>query len=128
MERLTTRCDASSPTFGENRAAMEALVAELRERLTQVREGGDESARAKHSARGKLLARDRIERLLDTDTPFLELSALAAWGMYDGEVPCAGLITGIGVVHGQEMMIVASDATVKAGTYYPLTVKKHLHA
>src|SRR5205823_3293469 len=120
--------DPNSPAFAENARAMEALVGELRERLRQVRQGGGAAAREKHTARGKLLARDRIERLLDPDTPFLELSALAAWEMYDNEVPAAGIITGIGVAQGQEVMIIANDATVKAGTYYPITVKKHLRA
>ena len=128
MEVLPTQVQLDSAAFRENREAMERLVAELRERRELVRQGGSEGARRKHEARGKLLVRDRIERLIDPGTPFLELGAFAAWEMYEGEVPAAGLVTGIGVVHGREVMIVANDATVKAGTYYPLTVKKHLRA
>jgi acetyl-CoA carboxylase carboxyltransferase component len=128
MDILPTQVQPGSAAFQENRAAMEARVAELRERLERVRESGGEEAVRKHTARGKLRARDRIERLLDPGTPFLELSPLAAWDMYDNEVPAAGILTGIGVVHGQEVMVVANDATVKAGTYYPITVRKHLRA
>ena len=107
---------------------MRALVADLRERLAVVRRGGSESAREKHTARGKLLVRDRVDRLLDPGSPFLELSALAATGMYDDAVPSAGVVTGIGRVNGRETVVVANDATVKGGTYYPVTVKKHLRA
>jgi 3-methylcrotonyl-CoA carboxylase beta subunit len=128
MDVLSTHVQPQSPEFQENSASMQALVAELRERLRQVRQGGGEAARAKHTARGKLFVRDRIELLLDPAAPFLELSPLAAWEMYGGEVPAAGIITGIGVVNGHEVMVVANDATVKAGTYYPVTVKKHLRA
>src|SRR3954469_12481231 len=108
---------------------MRELVAELRDRLAAVRQGaagGSESARRKHTDRGKLLVRDRVDRLLDPGSPFLELSALAATGMYDDAVPSAGIVTGIGRVAGREVVVVANDATVKGGTYYPLTVKKHL--
>jgi 3-methylcrotonyl-CoA carboxylase beta subunit len=113
---------------------MRSLVEDLRERLAAVREGGSASARAKHLDRGKMLVRDRVDRLLDTGSPFLELSPLAATGMYGGEagvrdpVPSAGIVTGIGRVSGRECVIVANDATVKGGTYYPITVKKHLRA
>jgi 3-methylcrotonyl-CoA carboxylase beta subunit len=112
---------------------MRELVAELRERLAVVRQGGSENARRKHTDRGKLLVRDRIDALLDAGSPFLELSALAAYGMYGGEgednaVPSASIVTGIGRVAGRECVIVANDATVKGGTYYPITVKKHLRA
>ena len=107
---------------------MKALVDDLRERLAVVRQGGSESARRKHLDRGKLLARDRVDRLLDPGSPFLELSPLAATGMYDDAVPAAGIVTGIGRVSGRECVIVANDATVKGGTYYPVTVKKHLRA
>ena len=112
---------------------MRELVDDLRERLAIVRQGGSESARAKHTARGKLLVRDRVDRLLDPGSPFLELSPLAATGMYgalgqDNAVPAAGIVTGIGRVEGREVVVVANDATVKGGTYYPLTVKKHLRA
>src|SRR6476659_1217701 len=107
---------------------MKELVDELRQRLATAREGGSESARKKHTDRGKLLVRDRVDRLLDPGSPFLELSPLAATGMYDDAVPSAGIVTGIGRVNGRECVIVANDATVKGGTYYPLTVKKHLRA
>src|SRR6187200_327810 len=109
-------------------AEMKELVDELRERLALVRQGGSEAARKKHTDRGKLLARDRVDALLDPGSPFLELSALAATGMYDDAVPSAGIVTGIGRVSGKETVVVANDATVKGGTYYPITVKKHLRA
>ena len=109
---------------------MRDLVTQLRERLAVVRQGGSESARAKHTARGKLLVRDRVDRLLDPGSPFLELGALAAYGMYGGDyaVPSAGIVTGVGLVAGRPVVVVANDATVKGGTYYPITVKKHLRA
>src|SRR5436190_355910 len=110
------------------RKQMEALVAELRERTAQVGRGGGEKALERHRSRGKLTARERIDRLLDPHTAFLELSALAAWEMYDGQAPSAGIVTGIGIVEGQECVLVANDATVKGGTYFPITVKKHLRA
>jgi 3-methylcrotonyl-CoA carboxylase beta subunit len=105
-----------------------ALLADLRERLERVRAGGGERARERHLARGKLLARDRVERLCDPGTPFLELSPLAAEELYDGDAPGAGIVTGVAVVHGRRCVVVANDATVKGGTYYPMTVKKHLRA
>jgi 3-methylcrotonyl-CoA carboxylase beta subunit len=104
------------------------LVADLRERLATARLGGSEAARTKHTDRGKLLVRDRVDRLLDPGSPFLELSPLAATGMYDDAVPSAGIVTGIGRISGRECVVVANDATVKGGTYYPITVKKHLRA
>jgi acetyl-CoA carboxylase carboxyltransferase component len=107
---------------------MEALVAELRDRTAEVARGGGEQALARHRSRGKLTARERIERLVDPGTAFLELNALAAWDLYEGQAPAAGIVTGIGVVCGQESVIVANDASVKGGTYFPLTVKKHLRA
>src|SRR2546421_4232822 len=107
---------------------MEELVAELRERSGQVARGGGDKALEKHRSRGKLTARERVDRLLDPDTAFLELSALAAWDVYEGQAPAAGIVTGIRVVEGQECVLVANDATVKGGTYFPLTVKKHLRA
>ncbi|MDQ2952735.1 MAG: hypothetical protein M3R54_10790, partial [Chloroflexota bacterium] len=107
---------------------MTALVADLRERLAKARLGGPERSRQRHVAAGKLLPRDRVERLLDPGTAFLELSPLAATGLYDDEAPAAGMITGVGRVSGTECVIVANDATVKGGSYYPLTVKKHLRA
>src|ERR671932_2275652 len=107
---------------------MEALVRELRERTALVARGGEEAAVERHRSRGKLTARERIDRLVDPDSAFLELSPLAAWDLYDGAAPAAGIVTGIGVVEGQECVLVANDATVKGGTYFPLTVKKHLRA
>src|SRR3712207_8698956 len=105
---------------------MRDLVSELRERLAAARLGGPEAWRERHTSRGKLLVRDRLDRLLDPGSPFLELSPLAATGMYDDAVPSAGIVTGIGRVSGRECVVVANDATVKGGTYYPMTVKKHL--
>jgi acetyl-CoA carboxylase carboxyltransferase component len=107
---------------------MTALVGELRERSAQVARGGGEKAVERHRSRGKMTARERVDRLLDPGSAFLELNALAAWELYDGQAPSAGIVTGIGVVEGQECVIVANDATVKGGTYFPLTVKKHLRA
>src|SRR3712207_1435623 len=107
---------------------MQALVAELRTRTHDVARGGGDEAIARHRGRGKLLARERIDRLLDPGSAFLELNALAAWEHYGGDAPAAGIVTGIGVVAGRECVVVANDATVKGGTYYPLTVKKHLRA
>ena len=118
----------SSDAFDERRAQMEALVAELRERSAIVTRGGGEKALEKHRSRGKLTARERVDRLLDPNTAFLELSALAAWDVYEGQAPGAGIVTGIGTIEGRECVVVANDATVKGGTYFPLTVKKHLRA
>ncbi len=128
MQALPSQIDTRSEEFRANARAMRALVEELHARSAQVALGGDEAARAKHVARGKLLPRDRVHHLLDPGTPFLEVGQLAAWDVYDGEAPSAGLITGVGRVQGVECMIVANDATVKGGSYYPLTVKKHLRA
>jgi acetyl-CoA carboxylase carboxyltransferase component len=114
--------------FARRHGRLEALVAELRERSEAVAAGGGERARERHRERGKLLARERIDRLVDPGTAFLELNALAAYGLYDDQAPSAGIVTGIGVVEGRECVIVANDATVKGGTYFPLTVKKHLRA
>jgi acetyl-CoA carboxylase carboxyltransferase component len=115
-------------TFERRRASMEALVAELRERTALVAAGGGAKAVERHRSRGKLTARERIDRLVDPGTAFLELNALAAWELYDGDAPSAGIVTGIGVVGARQCVIVANDATVKGGSYYPLTVKKHLRA
>ena len=128
MAVMESRLDPNGPDFQPSRAYMQALVAQLRDRIEQVKQGGGPDAVKKHRARNKLLARERIERLTDPDTPFLEFNPLAAWDMYDGEAPSAGIVTGIGVVEGQECVIVANDATVKGGTYFPITVKKHLRA
>ncbi|GLZ05058.1 acetyl-CoA carboxylase subunit beta [Actinomadura sp. NBRC 104412] len=125
---LATRADPGDEAFKRNAAHNEALAAELRERLDQAAKGGPPRSRERHVARGKLLPRDRVDALLDPGSPFLELSPLAAHGMYDGEAPGAGIITGIGRIAGRECVVVANDATVKGGTYYPMTVKKHLRA
>ena len=128
MSVIKSALNTRSEEFKTNAAAMGKLVDDLREKTAQVALGGSEDARAKHLARGKLLPRERVNSLLDPGAAFLELSPLAAWDMYGGEVPAASVITGIGRVNGIECMIVANDATVKGGTYYPLTVKKHLRA
>src|SRR5256714_3325016 len=128
MTALSSAIDPGSAEFARNAEAMKALVADLRGKLEAAMQGGSEEARARHVARGKLLARERINLLLDPGTPFLELSPLAAHGMYGGDVHSASLITGIGRVSGRECVIVANDATIKGGTYYPMTVKKHLRA
>src|SRR6476620_11783641 len=107
---------------------MSELVAELRERTAQVARGGGERAVERHRSRGKLTARERIDRLVDPGAAFLELNALAAWELYEGQAPAAGIVTGIGIVEGRECVLVANDATVKGGSYLPLTVKKHLRA
>ncbi len=125
---IKTHIDISSEEYTLNKQTMSGLVAELRDRLAVARQGGGPEDVAKHKARNKMLARERIETLLDPGTSFLEFSALAAWDMYRGEAPSAGIVTGVGVVSGRECVIVANDATVKGGTYYPVTVKKHLRA
>ena len=128
MPALKTTTDLRSATFRANTAHMEALVADLKAKAAVIEQGGGELARKKHTARGKLLPRERVAALLDPGSPFLELSQFAAYGMYGEPVPAAGMITGIGRVAGVECVIVANDATVKGGTYYPMTVKKHLRA
>ncbi len=128
MPQLQTQLNARSAGFQANAAAMRAVVDDLKAQIEKATLGGGEAARAKHTARGKLLPRDRVQMLLDPGTPFLELSPLAALNMYDNAAPCAGVIAGIGRVSGVDCMIVCNDATVKGGTYYPLTVKKHLRA
>jgi acetyl-CoA carboxylase carboxyltransferase component len=125
---LTSQLDRDAEEFARRRERMEELVAELRERTAQVARGGGEKATERHRSRGKLPARERIDRLVDPGTAFLELNALAAWELYDGGAPSAGILTGIGIVEGRECVIVANDATVKGGSYFPLTVKKHLRA
>lgn len=126
MDILSSEIDVSSADFKTNVVALKAHVDEFRARATRVKEGGGPEAIARHKSRGKLTARERIEALVDKDTAFLEFSALAAWDMYEGAAPGAGVVTGIGRIEGQECAIVANDATVKGGTYFPMTVKKHL--
>jgi len=128
MAVIESRADSASREFRENREAYLQLLGELRERTEIVSKGGGADAMAKHVARGKLPVRARIERLLDPGTPFLEFSTLAAWEMYKNEAPSAGIVTGIGVIEGTECVVIANDATVKGGTYFPMTVKKHLRA
>ena len=128
MSELRSEIDIQSAEFAENRMAMERLVADLHQLQASIALGGSQNARDKHIARGKLLPRERIAALIDQGTPFLELSCLAAYQVYEDDVPSAGIITGIGRIEGRECMIVCNDATVKGGTYYPLTVKKHLRA
>ena len=128
MPVIESRLDTGTAEFAENRAFFEGLEADLRQRLAAARAGGGDEAIKRHREQGKLLVRERIEKLLDPDTPFLEIGALAAHGMYDGAAPGAGMVAGIGRVSGREVMVVANDATVKGGTYFPITVKKHLRA
>src|SRR6266850_1969480 len=128
MVTLESHINPADPTFQINRQRMDQLVAELRDRLARAREGGGAKYVQRQREQGKLPARERIDRLLDAGSPFLELSPLAATEMYDDEAPAAGVVTGIGRVSGREVVIVANDATVKGGTYFPLTVKKHLRA
>src|SRR5687768_3857725 len=128
MSKLATLVDTKSEAFEKNTEVFSGLVDELRKHSAETRRGGGQKAQRRHKERGKLPVRERIERLLDPGTAFLELSPLAAFGMYDGRVPAAGIVTGVGRVSGREVMVVANDATVKGGTYYPMTVKKHLRA
>jgi acetyl-CoA carboxylase carboxyltransferase component len=128
MAVIESRVDTSHPEFAKNREHFVSLLEQLRERQALIAAGGGPEAMAKHTARGKLPVRERIALLLDPQSPFLEFSALAAWDMYDGDAPSAGIVTGLGVVEGTQCVVVANDATVKGGTYFPLTVKKHLRA
>src|SRR5664279_1447202 len=128
MSILKSQLNPRSADFQANAAAMTTVVADLHEKVERISLGGPEAARQKHLARGKLLPRERVSGLLDPGTPFLEIGQFAAYGMYGGDVPAASVIAGIGRVNGVECMVVANDATVKGGTYYPLTVKKHLRA
>ena len=128
MPAIVTQLNPRAESFRANAQAMQALVADLDAQLDRIAQGGGEAARAKHLSRGKLLPRDRVARLLDPSSPFLEIAPLAALNVYDNASPCAGVIAGIGRVAGVECMVVCNDATVKGGTYYPLTVKKHLRA
>lgn len=128
MQRIKSKLNTHSSEYISYFENSERLVDELRKNLKSVKLGGPESSRERHIKRNKLLARDRIKYLCDENTPFLELNAFAAWDMYDGDAPSAGVITGIGVIRGRECMIVANDATVKGGTYFPMTIKKHIRA
>jgi acetyl-CoA carboxylase carboxyltransferase component len=128
MFRIESKVDTRSPDYRRNFEGMSQVVAEYKARLAAVQEGGPAKSRELHRSRGKLLVRERLERLFDPGTPFLELSPLAACGQYDDEAPAAGMVTGIGVIHGREVLVVANDATVKGGTYFPMTIKKHVRA
>jgi 3-methylcrotonyl-CoA carboxylase beta subunit len=128
MPIIESKINTRSADFEANANALQNLVVDLREKLTTLAAGGGEAARAKHTARGKLLPRERVQRLLDAGSPFLEIAGLAGYGMYNNDAPCGGVIAGIGRVAGIECMVVCNDATVKGGTYYPITVKKHLRA
>ena len=128
MSILHSNLDPASDAAQANLTGHAELVAELRERLATAALGGPEASRDRHVARGKLLPRERVARLLDEGSPFLEVAPLAAEGLYGGDSPGAGIITGVGLVHGRAVMVVCNDATVKGGTYYPMTVKKHLRA
>ena len=126
--KLVSKVVTTSEAFRANAAANRALLEEVRAAAAEAAAGGGEKARARHVSRGKMLPRDRVAGVLDPGAPFLEIGATAAHGMYDGAAPSAGVIAGVGRIHGQEVMVVANDATVKGGTYYPMTVKKHLRA
>jgi acetyl-CoA carboxylase carboxyltransferase component len=128
MFRIESKVDTQSEDYKQNVEHMTKVVAEYRERLAKVQEGGPAKSRELHKSRGKLLVRERLEKLFDRNTPFLELSALAANGMYEDDAPAASMVTGVGVVHGREVLVVANDATVKGGTYFPMTIKKHIRA
>jgi len=128
MYRIESKINPRSPEFKENESYYRGRLDEFNERLWNAMQGGPEHARKRHTDRQKLLVRDRLDLLFDRNTPFLEFSALAANGMYDDAAPCAGVITGVGVVHGREVLVVANDATVKGGTYFPITVRKHVRA
>ena len=128
MFRIESRVRPDAPDFVENRKHQTEILQDFKQRLDTVKEGGPAASRERHKSRGKLTARERVTRLFDPGTPFLELSAFAADGMYDGAAPGAGVITGIGVIHGREVLVVANDATVKGGTYFPETIKKHVRA
>src|SRR5262252_3340922 len=128
MTILASRIDTAAPEFRANAVCMRALVIELAQRRAEAAAGGPARARERHLARGKLLPRDRVMALIDPGSPFLELSPLAANGMYEDAIHGAGIITGIGRVEGRECMIVCNDSTIKGGTYFPMTVKKHLRA
>jgi len=128
MYRIESKIDTQSSEYKENFKNMKKIITNYKQILSEIQQGGAAKYRKLHKSRGKLLARERVERLLDRNTPFLELSPLAAYGLYDNEAPQAGMITGIGLVQGREVLIVANDATVKGGTYFPMTIKKHIRA
>ena len=128
MDVIESNVDTSSKEYKENFAHYEKLANDFKEKIAVASKGGGDEKIKIHKSRNKMLARERIEILLDPDTPFMEFNHLAAFGMYEDKAPCAGIVTGIGIIHGKEVVIVANDATVTGGTYYPMTVKKHLRA
>ena len=128
MTLIESRLNPRDPQFAANAQAMRLLVGDLHAQMALHAAGGGEVARQRHLARGKMLPRERVQNLLDPGTPFLEFSPMAAHGMHDGDAPCAGIITGIGRINGVDCVIVCNDATVKGGTYFPMTVKKHVRA
>ena len=128
MSVIESSVRTHSPEFQANQSAYRELLSRHEDMLEQVRAGGGEASMARHRSRNKLPVRERIGGLIDPGTPFLELSPLAAWDLYDGAAPCAGIVTGVGRVEGREVVVIANDATVKGGTYFPMTVKKHLRA
>ncbi|MBK7090965.1 MAG: methylcrotonoyl-CoA carboxylase [bacterium] len=128
MYRIESKIDTKSPEYIQNQEDNKRLMEQLRDRLETVRKGGPPQAVERHKSRGKLTARERLAKLFDDNTPFVELSPLAAWELYDNDAPGAGMVTGVGVVHGREVVVVANDATVKGGTYFPITIKKHVRA
>ncbi|MBN1154121.1 methylcrotonoyl-CoA carboxylase, partial [candidate division KSB1 bacterium] len=128
MYQIESKIDVKSEEFIKNKESMLQHTAKLRDTLEQIKKGGPTRAREMHESRGKLFVRDRLKKLFDENTPFLELSPLAAYDMYENEAPAAGIVTGIGVVHGREVLVIANDATVKGGTYFPMTIKKHVRA
>src|SRR4030042_6697574 len=128
MFRLESKIKTDTADFRENKAHHLSLVGELKEKLVQIRQGGPPHAHELNQSRGKLFVRERLKLLFDPDTPFMELSPLAAYGLYEDQAPSAGIVTGIGIVHGREVLLVAHDATVKGGTYFPMTIKKHVRA
>ena len=128
MDRISSRINLSDPDFNARKEHNLTLLKELSSKHDEARAGGGGKYEARHRSRGKFLARERIERITDPGTSFLELSPLAANGMYDGRAHSAGVVTGVGLVHGRECMFVANDATIKGGSYYPITVKKHIRA
>ena len=128
MDVIETNIDTSGKEFKENFERYKNLVNDLKEKISLISKGGGEKNIDLHKSRNKMLARERIEALIDPDSPFMELSTFAAFNMYDNAAPGAGMVTGIGIVHGREVVIIANDATVKGGTYFPMTVKKHIRA
>ncbi len=128
MYRIESKVSTKSQEFKENQENMLSLIEEFKDKLAEVEKGGPPNARKKHKDRGKLTVRERLDKLFDRNTPFLEFNPLAAYDMYDNQAPAAGIITGIGVIHGREVLVIANDATVKGGTYFPITIKKHVRA